>query len=127
MDMTKLVKVYTRIREERSKIKKEYEKKDDALKHQLEMLDAEILRTLAKNKVNSMTTDAGTFYRQEEILPQGADWNAFYDWVAENHAFDALERRVKKTFVKEYMEENDGKLPPGITVTKQFVARVRRS
>jgi hypothetical protein len=51
----------------------------------------------------------------------------FYGWIKDNDAFDALERRVKKTFVTEFMETHEGGLPPpGITVSREYVVRVRK-
>ena len=61
------------------------------------------------------------------IKPSCEDWNGFYTWIAENEAFDALERRVKKSFITTYMEDNKGELPPGINVTQEYTVTIRRS
>ena len=47
--------------------------------------------------------------------------------MKQNDAFDALERRIKKTFVSEYMENNGGAIPPGVSVYRQYAVRVRRN
>jgi hypothetical protein len=38
-----------------------------------------------------------------------------------------LERRFKKTFVKDYRESNEGAIPPGVSVMREFTVRVRRA
>jgi hypothetical protein len=126
-DMNKLTKVYIKIRDARSKLKKDWEQQDAALKEKLERLEGEMLRFLNDTQQNSSKTDSGIVYRQEEITPTGADWNAFYQWVKDHDAFDALERRIKKTFVKEYMDANGGGIPPGVSVYREYVVRVRRA
>ena len=126
-DMNRLTKAYIKLRDTRHEMKKEWEEKDTALKLKMERLEGEMLRFLNDTKQDSAKTAAGIVYRQEEITPTGSDWDLFYDWVAKNNAFDALERRVKKTFVKTYMEEHDGGIPPGISVYREYVVRVRRS
>ena len=127
MDISTLTKAYVKIRDARGALKKQYEEEDIKLKAKLERLEAEMLRFLQENNTDSVKTVHGTFYRQEEITPTGADWDALYKWIAQNDAFDALERRIKKGFVKEYMETHEGGVPPGVSVYREYVVRVRRS
>lgn len=127
MDFARVVKTYLKIREARTTLKREYEEKDNKLKEKLNQLEAVLLSHLNESKTESVRTEFGTFYRQEDITPTGSDWDAFYRWIAEHNAFDALERRIKKVFIKEYMETNDGGIPPGVTIYREFVVRVRRS
>lgn len=127
MDISTLTKAYVKIRDARGVLKKQYEEEDIKLKAKLERLEAEMLRFLQENNTDSVKTVHGTFYRQEEITPTGADWDALYKWIAQNDAFDALERRIKKGFIKEYMETHEGGVPPGVSVYREYVVRVRRS
>lgn len=127
MDVDRLAKAYIALREARSALKAEFEEKYKTLGAKQERLENEMLRFLQENNSDSVKTSNGTIYRQEELTPSGSDWEAFYNWVAENEAFDALERRIKKTFVKEYMEAHDGAPPPGVSVYREYVVRVRRS
>ena len=126
-DINRLTKAYIKIRDARAALKKDWAAEDEKLKGKLEKIEAELLKFLNETNQTSSKTDAGVVYRQEEITPTGADWNAFYDWVKDNDAFDALERRIKKTFVKEYMETHDGGIPPGVSVYRENVIRVRRA
>lgn len=127
MDFARVVKTYLKIREARTTLKREYEEKDNKLKEKLNQLEAVLLSHLNESKTESVRTEFGTFYRQEDITPTGSDWDAFYRWIAEHNAFDALERRIKKVFIKEYMDTNGGSIPPGVTIYREFVVRVRRS
>lgn len=126
VDMTAVTRAHINIRDERSRLRKEWEAVDGTLKESQVKLENVLLDHLTKTNSESVRTEAGTFYRQEEVIPNAADWNAFYDWIRDNNAFDALERRIKKTFVTEYMDANDGALPPGVSTFRQFVVRVRR-
>jgi hypothetical protein len=127
LDLAQVTKAYVNIRDARSQLRKEYEANDDELKIAQTKLEALMLKHLNEHGMESVRTEAGTFYRQEEIIPTCADWNALYDWIREHNAFDALERRVKKTFVKDFLEEHEGMLPPGISVLREYQVRVRRS
>lgn len=127
VDVNRLTKAYIKLRDARSELKKDWEKEDTKFKEKLEKIEGALLKFLNETQQNSSKTDAGIVYRQEEITPTGADWDAFYGWVAKNNAFDALERRIKKTFIREYMDAHDGGIPPGVSVYREFVVRVRRS
>lgn len=125
--LDKVTETYVKIRDARSVLKKEYEAKDLELKAQLETLDSFFLQTLQDLGVESVRTQHGTVYQSTSIKPSCEDWNIFYTWIAENEAFDALEKRVKKSFITTYMEDNKGELPPGINVLQEYTVTIRRS
>lgn len=126
MDIGELVEIYQSISAERRKLKREFEDADQKLKGDEESIELAILKFLQDSNINSVRTDFGTAYRQEDIIPTCADWNVFYDWVRKNDAFDALEKRIKKTYVKEMMENNQP-LPDGVNVIRKNVVRIRRT
>lgn len=125
--LDKITETYVKIRDARSDLKKKYEAEDLALKVQLETLDSFLLGRLQELGVESVRTKHGTVYQSTSVKPSCEDWNSFYAWIAENEAFDALERRVKKSFITTYMEDNKGELPPGINVTQEYTVTIRRS
>jgi hypothetical protein len=126
LDLGKITKAHINIRDARNQLRKQYEEADTELKAAQAKLEGVMLDHLNNHGMESVRTEAGTFYRQEEITPSASDWNALYDWIKDNDAWDALERRIKKTFVKEYQEAHNGGLPPGISVYREYVVRVRR-
>ena len=128
IDTDKLTRVYEKIRKARSENTREYEARDKALKSQLDQVGAALLSWLIDNKQQSAHTESGlTFYKEEVLTPTAADWNIIYEWIAENNAWEALEKRLTKTFFKTYMKDNDGAIPPGVNIYREFVARVRRT
>ena len=124
--LDKVAATYVKIRDKRSEIKKAYEAEDLKLKEQLDTIESFFLNTLQELGVESARTKHGTIYRSLDIKPSCEDWNVFYAWIAEHDAFDALERRVKKSFITAFMEDNKDELPPGITVVKEYIAKVLR-
>lgn len=126
MDTERLARAYVKIRDARKVLNREFEDKDNDLKDKLKLIEGQMLKFLQDSKMDSAKTKSGTFYKQEEITPTGADWDKIYDWIKKDDAFDALEKRLKKTFVKEYMEAHKGTPPPGVTVYREFVVRVKR-
>lgn len=127
IDLNKLVKVHLKIRDTRDELRKTYEAKDNELKAKQERLENEMLRQLQEAGADSIRTPSGTVIKYEEVKPRADDWDAIYKWIVENDGWEMLERRLKQRTVKEFMEEHHGALPPGVSVFRSFVARVRRS
>jgi hypothetical protein len=127
IDLGQVTKAHINIRDARTALRKQYDEADAELKKAQEKLESVMLDHLNKHGMDSVRTEAGTFYRQEEITPSAADWNALYEWIKDNDAWDALERRIKKTFIREYQEMHSGGLPPGVSVFREHIVRVRRS
>jgi hypothetical protein len=125
-DMNEIAKAYIALREARRQLKKQFEDEDAKFKQGLQKLEAIMLSHLNNAGAESVRTDSGTFYKQEAITPSASDWQLVYDWIKDNDAWDLLERRVKSTFIKEYQEAHDGALPPGISVYREYVIRVRK-
>lgn len=135
-DYNRLIKAHHKIDDARKELKRGYTADDQKLLDQLEKLETTMLGILNENfgvgGTASIAGTAGTFYREDDVTPRADDWDRFYRWIAENDAFEALEKRVTKTFVKKFMETHkdaDGnpELPPGISVFRKFIVRVRRA
>lgn len=126
IDLAQLSATYIKIREAKLARKHAWEAEEAAFDAKLEMIEGHMLRHLNANGMNSVSTDGGTFYKQETIKPNIVDDAAFFAWIKENDAFDALERRVKVGVIKQFQDDHEGGLPPGITVAREWVVRVRK-
>jgi hypothetical protein len=127
LDLSRIIKAHINIRDARSNLKRDYEASDKDLKDAQAKLEAALLDHLNRHGMESVRTEHGTFYAQEEMTPSASDWNAVYQWIQEHDAWDLLEKRLKKTFIKEYAEAHNGGLPPGVSVFREKVVRVRRA
>jgi hypothetical protein len=124
--LDKITRAYLRIRDARAERKKAFEAEDVQLKEAQESLAATMLNEMNESGIQSFRTKHGTVYLTEDILPAAFDWDLFYQYVAENMAFDALHKRITKEFVSTYMEQNNGEAPPGVSVIRKNVVNVRR-
>lgn len=127
MDLEKMVKVFIKMRDTRSAMKQEFEAKYNALGEDMELIQNMLLKFLQDNKLQNIKTDHGLVYKTETIKPSAADWDVFYTWIKKNDAFDALEKRITKRFIKDYMDQHDGGVPPGVTVYRGYEVGIRRN
>jgi hypothetical protein len=127
MDTERMTRTFVAIRDARKEKKKEFEAEDRKLKEQQDLVGGFLLKYLNDNNQTLARTEGGTFWREEEIIPTGADWTAFYAWVREHDAFEFLHKRITATEVQKYMEEHDGAIPPGVSVFRKYTVNVRRT
>lgn len=121
-----VVQAHNAIRDARTARRHAWEQEDALLEADQQKLKAFLLANLNATGTKSFATEHGTVYRREVLKPSAADWGAIWDWMKANDAPDLVERRLKVTFIKGYMEENGGQLPPGINVHREFEVSVRR-
>lgn len=126
-EIDRMVEVYIKLRDRRAARTSQYEKEDKEDREKMAVIENELLRRATAEGVTGFKTEHGVTYSDVKYVCSGADWGAFYDWIVENNAFDMLERRIKSTTVKTYMEENDGAVPPGVNVMTIRQMKVRRN
>lgn len=127
MDTAQLVRVYRKIRDARSAATALYKQQDTAYKNSLQLIANQLMAYLDANKQESARTQGeGTFWKEEQITPTAADWDIIYRWIAENNAFDFLEKRLTKSFLAAHMKRHNGAIPPGVNVLREWVIRVRK-
>jgi hypothetical protein len=126
VSLDRVVQAFSAIRDARTVKRHAWEAEDVALEADQQKLKALMLGLLNENNATSIRTEHGTAYRREVLKPSAADWGAIWEWMKEHDAADLVERRLKVTFIKEYMEANEGALPPGINVHREYEVTVRR-
>lgn len=75
---------------------------------------------------NSAKTDAGTAFIKVNTRHSVADKGAFEEFVTSTGELGLIEMRVSSSGVKQYMEDHDGELPPGITTSASRSVQIRR-
>lgn len=126
-NMEDLVKTYLVLRNERDKMRAQYENKDAELENEMKLLEQAML--VACNEVNatSIKTQHGTVIKQLKERFTIADRDHFNEFVKENMAVELFEGRIHQGNFKQFMSEHrDDGLPPGINVMREFAVTVRK-
>jgi hypothetical protein len=124
---SKLSSVYLKIRDARTELKAKYDEEDKKLEAQMDVIEAELLEICKDNDANSIKTEAGTVMRRVATRYWTNDWDSMYNFVKENDAYGLLERRVHQGNMKQFLEENPDKFPPGMLLDSTYKITVRRS
>ena len=128
VDTEEVVKAYLAIRNERDRLRNEYEAADKKLVEDLKKLESVLLDVCNTVNANSIKTSLGTVIRKLNERYFCSDWDNFKQYVLENEAVELLERRISQGNFKQHLEEREGDgLPPGVNVMREYGITVRKA
>jgi len=123
-----LVGAYIALRNERAKLKEEYEEADSKLKTDMDKIERTMLEICNEVGADSIKTSVGTVMRRVNERFYCTDWDNFKNYVLENEAVELLERRIHQGNFREHMSDIEGDgLPPGVNVMREFGITVRKA
>jgi len=125
-DVDKLTRVYLKIKNRRSEIKREFEEEDNRLKDQQEQIKRALLNHCKEHNVDSVRTADGTFYRSIRSKYWTNDWESIYNFVLDHKVPELFSKSLNQTNVKQFLEENPDLRPEGLNVDSEYVISVRK-
>jgi len=122
-----IVSVYLRIRNERNRIKQEYEVKDSDLKRELAQIEEVLLAQCNKINADSIKTGQGTIIKTLRENFVCSDWDSLKPFILENGLIELMQQRLHNGNLKEYMitHGNEG-LPPGVSSIREYNIVVKK-
>jgi hypothetical protein len=127
MNTDQLVEAFITLRNERDRLRNEYEAQDAVIKEEMTTLEQALLAICNETNATSIKTDKGTVIRKLNERFFCSDWDNFRDYVLEHQALELLERRIHQGNFKEFItERQDEGLPPGVNVMREFGVTVRK-
>tara|TARA_R100000781_G_C4049918_1_gene117173 strand:+ start:315 stop:731 length:417 start_codon:yes stop_codon:yes gene_type:complete len=127
VSVDRLVSVYIKIRDKKGEVTAKLKEEEAALNEKLEIVKSALLEHCKENNVESVRTTMGTFFRQVRNKYWTSDWESMSTFIKENDAVDLLEKRLHQGNMRQFLEENPDKLPPGLNVDSAYTITVRRS
>jgi hypothetical protein len=98
-------------------------------KERIKAIEDDIFKRLVERGADQTKTDAGTAYISRLESVQILDNAALFDFAADNwdKYGDEIKLSIGIKAVRQYMEENNGQLPPGIGLSKYARLNINRS
>jgi len=127
MNTDQLVETFITLRNERDRMRNEWEAKDAQIKEEMTTLEQALLSICNETNATSIKTDKGTVIRKLNERFFCSDWDNFRDYVLQHQALELLERRIHQGNFKEFIaERQDEGLPPGVNVMREYGVTVRK-
>lgn len=127
MKLSEAVALYINLRDQKAKMKAEYEEAIRPLTEKMDKLEMKLLEAFDTLGTTSSRTDAGTAYIATRTSASVADRDVFTTFVRENEEWSLMEVRAAKLAIEQWKDANGGVLPPGINWREERVINVRRS
>jgi hypothetical protein len=115
------------IRDEIERVEEEQKKQVAPLKAVRDRIIGELLMFLEQTGQKSAKTAEGTVSIKVTYTAPLTDPDEFMTFVRENDAYELMDRRANATACKEYAEEHDGALPPGVKLNSKRSVGVTKS
>jgi hypothetical protein len=127
MNTDQLVETFINLRNERDRMRNEWEAQDAKVKEEMTVLEQALLSICNEANATSIKTDKGTVIRKLNERFFCSDWDNFRDYVLEHQALELLERRIHQGNFKEFIAEREAEgLPPGVNVMREYGVTVRK-
>lgn len=124
--LDKLARVHRKMQTRIQELTREFDAAVEAIKVQQAAVDMAIKNTMQEMGLKSVKTEHGTIILSENTRYYAQDWDAFRDFILENEALDLLEKRVAQRNMAQFLEDNPGKVPPGLNSSSEFKISVRK-
>jgi hypothetical protein len=107
----------------------ENHKIEDQIKDRLKAIEDDLFARLVARMSDSTKTDAGTAYISRLATVKIDNNEQLFDFAADNwdKYGDEVKVVISKAGVDKFMEDNNGQLPPGISLSKYSKLNIRRS
>lgn len=123
----KLVRVFIKIRDARSKLKAQFDEEDGKLKDKLDTIRQGLLAHCKEHDVKSVATDAGTFYRSVKRRYWTSDWESMHQFILEHSEPALLDKRINQTNMRQFLEDNPDLVPKGLNAETEYTISVRKN
>ena len=124
--LERMLGAYMKIRDARGELKRTFEEKDGELKRKHALIEAGLMKMMQESGSENLTVRGiGMAYLTTKTFTKGKDWDALWKYIEESGNLDLLQRRLSSRAVQEYMDANEGELPPGVDVSQERAVVVR--
>jgi len=125
-EINDLVAAYVACRDSLKKHMKEAKDVEKAHKADLASLEAALMAKANELGVESFRTSSGTASKVHGFRISVRDWPSAIDYIIEHDLRNMLNKSISKLAAKEFMEENNNQLPPGLKYEGLVEIRVQR-
>ena len=105
----------------------ELEKQISEIKIQRDKVDMALNEACRTLNVTSLKTKVGTLSRTLKTRYWSSDWPSMYEFILENKLPEFFEKRLVQSAIKEYLEQNPDKQPPGLQATSEYTVRITKA
>lgn len=124
--LERYLSAYKATRETRSALKREYDETDAKHKKLLAMLEVALMKLMKETGSDNLSIKGlAQAYISPKTFYSAKDWDAVWSYIEESGNLALLGRKLARKGIEEYMDANDGDLPPGVDVHTERTVVIR--
>lgn len=124
--ISKLVRVYLKMRDKRTELANKFKEEDDSIKEQMDKVKSALLDHCKTTGSESVRTTEGMFYRSVRTNYWTSDWESLGKFILQHQVPELLEKRIHQGNMKQFLQDHPELLPPGLNVDSEFTITVRK-
>jgi hypothetical protein len=125
-DINAVVEHYITLRDHKAKLDAEHKARVAEIDAQMKNAEGFLLNHLNESGLDRVGVGAGTVFVQVKTMPSIKNKGTLIDFIKQTGNVELLQARVSSAAVKEYMENNNQMLPPGVEITTAREVTIRR-
>jgi len=125
MKISEAVRLYVKLRDEASALKRKYEEDAEKIKGKMNQIEAALMVAMDATGIESVKVDGGTAYITTQTSATVADRETFLNYCKEKGEWTLMDIRAAKSAIAQFKTANDD-LPPGINWRAERVVNFRR-
>lgn len=122
----RLTRVFIKMRDKRSAMKKAFDAEYDALGEQMDAVKSLMLDYMQEQKLDSVRTSEGLVYRTVQKRYWTNDWEAMGRFIIDRGLPEFFEKRLNQGVVQQFLEAHPDVIPPGLNTNSEYVVTVKR-
>jgi len=126
MNVDQVLGAYLQLRTAKEDLVKRHKEELAPLNDQMQKCLLWVQQQLQSQGLTNFKGESGIAFLQTDTSVSVKDWDATFEWIKANNAWSFLERRVSKSVVQDFVEATN-ELPPGLHLSQEVCAHIRKS
>lgn len=126
MTVDDVLAAYLALRKRKEDLKKEQAEAMAPVNEQMNKCLLWIQQRMQEQGLTNFKGPSGIAFLQTDTTVSVKDWDATFEWIKANEQWAVLEKRVSKSVVQDFIQAT-GEVPPGLHVSTEVAAHIRKS
>ena len=126
MTVNQVLAAYLQLRAKKEETVKRHKEELAPINDQMQKCLLWVQQQMQAQGLTNFKGPDGIAFLQTDTTISVQDWDATFEWIKANEAWSVLEKRVSKSVVQDFIEAHN-EVPPGLKVTSETTAHIRKS
>ncbi len=126
MTVDQVLAAYLQLRTKKDEITKRHKEELAPINDQMQKCLVWVQQQMQAQGLTNFKGPSGIAFLQTDTSISVQDWDATLEWIKANEAWSVLEKRVSKSVVQDFIESHN-EVPPGLKVSSETSAHIRKS